>query len=71
MCPSHIDTHLPDVGHFLSLEPVKIGLDGRTRILEVPSGKVNRILQLHVSSQQHKVYIATGTLPVRSSPCSY
>ena len=51
MCPSHIDAHFPDVGHFLSLEPVKIGLDGGARILEVSSGEVNRILQLHASNQ--------------------
>lgn len=51
MRPSHINAHLPDVGHFLSLEPVKISLDGRARILEVSSSEMNRILQLHVPSQ--------------------
>jgi hypothetical protein len=70
MRPSHIDAHLPDVGHFLSLEPIKIGLNGRARILQVSSGEMNRVLQLYVSSQHYEVYIVARTLPVKSSPCS-
>ena len=46
MGPSHVNAHLSDVRHFLSLEPVKISLDGRTRILEVLGSEVNRVFQL-------------------------
>lgn len=52
MDPSHSDTHLPNIGNLLSLEAVQVSLDGRGRVFEVLSRRLQAVFQLvamHIS----------------------
>ena len=51
MRPGHVDAHFSDVRHFLSLESVKVGLNRRTRILEILGSEMNCVFQLKVASR--------------------
>ncbi|CAE6513759.1 unnamed protein product [Rhizoctonia solani] len=40
----HCDAHIPNIRHFLTLEPVKVSLDGRRRVLQVLGRGEQRVL---------------------------